>query len=663
MIRLVASCLVIAACHGAATTRDDAGAAPHDTAQLARAPADAAAAPKPARVEHAAWKLVDNRHAAHRAVDGEVVLDARDLGFLRYTRFGLPVMRWRLGQTVDGERAALADALASLEVPLSASQAAATQITARVYGGVKKQVLDVKVNGRTGGRRAQVVLEPGWQTVALPIEPGRFVVGENELAFETVTRGGKPSDRVAFAWIRIGTSHPKGDADPLAAATFDAKADAIELASGAELAWYVTVPDGANLVADVAAPCRVEVSARTSEATAAGGLLGGDSSRVDLSAVAGRVVRLSLAARDCPRARVVHARVTLVGPEPKPLPSADPPRFVVVWVMDALRADKVPVFTPGARAPTPNLVELAKSSAVFRQFYAPGDESQVQLLAKELARAGYYSVVVTAKGKANTIIPGDAVVDAALAQLEKHRDGPMYLFIGTSDETRACPASPPPAAELERLTASYDAAVTATDVQVGRLVQRLQSWGIWDQTLLVVTADHGEELFEDGRCGGSGSLRESLWRVPLLVHDPGRFPGGTVVDEGADAIDLTPTVLAALGRPGPDDGEPLESLAQGLDRGWARPSFAAMASGAYALRVGRWKLRVGGNGVPVIGDLAADPGETHDYAAARPVERRMLTDQLGLLLPLRAHWKKAAWGVTTNMTAEGAAALDDASTP
>jgi len=663
VIRIVASCVLVAACHGAAATPGDAGAPTADAPRVVHAPADAAPAPRPARVEHAVWKLVDNRHAAHRANDGEVVLDARDIGFLRYTRFGLPALRWHLGQTVDGERAALADAVASLEVPMAAPQAAATQITARVYGGVKKQVLDVKVNGRSGGRRARVPLEPGWQTVALPIEPGRFVVGENELAFETVTRGGRGNDQVAFAWIRIGTSHPKGDDDPLAAATFDAKADALELASGAELAWYVTVPDGANLVADVAGPCRVEVSARTSDATAAGGLLGGDGNRVDLSAVAGRVVRLALAARDCPRARVVHPRITLVGPEPKPLPAADPPRFVVVWVMDALRADKVPVFTPGARAPTPNLVELAKSSAVFRQFYAPGDESQVQLLAKELARAGYYSVVVTAKGKANTIVPGDAVVDAALAQLEKHRDGPMYLFIGTSDETMTCPASAPPAAELERLTASYDAAVTATDVQVGRLVQRLQSWGIWDQTLLVVTADHGVELFEDGRCGHGRSLRESVWRVPLLVHDPGRFPGGTVVDDGADAIDLTPTVLAALGKAGPDDGEPLEPLAQGLERGWARPSFAAMPSGAFAWRVGRWKLRVGGDGVPVIGDLAADPGETHDYAAARPVERRMLTDELGLFLPLRAHWKKAAWGVVTNVTADGAAALDDATTP
>ena len=67
---------------------------------------------KPARVEHTAWVLVDNRHTAHRFVDGELAIDAGDVGFARYTRFGLPAPRWQLGADVDGERAAVADRLA-----------------------------------------------------------------------------------------------------------------------------------------------------------------------------------------------------------------------------------------------------------------------------------------------------------------------------------------------------------------------------------------------------------------------------------------------------------------------------------------------------------------------------------------------------------------------
>jgi arylsulfatase A-like enzyme len=223
----------------------------------------------------------------------------------------------------------------------------------------------------------------------------------------------------------------------------------------------------------------------------------------------------------------------------------------------------------------------------------------------------------------------------------------------------------PPKEDIERLRAIYDSAVSYIDQQVGRVVGKLKAWGIWDQTLLIITADHGEELFEDTRCGHGASLRDSLTRVPLLVHDPARFPGGTIVEEGAEGVDLLPTILAAIGQPNVDaaQGEALEPLAQGIGRGWPRPSYTSMYEYAHTMRIGRWKIRVGYGGVPAIEDMVEDPGETKDYAATRPVERRMLTDNLGLFLALRTQWKKDAWGVVTNLTAAGATALDEATTP
>ena len=741
----------LAACSGKHSARSDATGRAVDAA-VARAPADAGkpVQAKPARVEHVAWKPVDNRHAAHRTIDGEVVLDARDIGFARFTRFGVPAPRWHLGQTVDGERAAIADRLASLEIPLSSEQAGATQLTARVHGEAK-QVIGVKINGRKAGR--DLKLEDGWQVVELQLAPGMLTAGENQIVFET--RGGKT--KAAFAWLRLGTTHPGADFDPLAAATFDAKADALELAEGDELAWYVTIPDGANLVGDVEGGCHVEVAARASDGSLVGGLLGGDVHRVDLSPGAGRVVRLALVAHDCKRVRLVHPRITLHGPEPQALPPGKAPKYVVLWVMDALRADKIPIFTPGARAQTPNFDELAKSSAVFRQYYVQGNESQVShssiwtglypavhgvrdididkggswklrrdqtVLAEQLRDAGYFTTAVTGNGFVNTdggydrgfkefknpmreggvmnnFIPGEKLVNQAIDQFAKHRDGPTYLFLGTIDThgpwvarkpwidiyspppykgpfqeygtafdlgitptSMGCAKIPPPA-DVERLRAIYDSAVSYHDQQLGRFVAQLKSWGIWDDTLLIVTADHGEEMFEDGRCGHGASLRDSLLRVPLLVHDPARFPAGTVVDEGAECVDLLPTILEAIGRPPVEaaQGQPLESLAQGIGRGWARPSYASMYEYSHAMRIGRWKARVAPNGVATIGDLVDDPGETKDFASTRPVERRMLTDYLGTFLALRKQWKKSAWGVVTNVTAEGAAALDEASTP
>ena len=61
--------------------------------------------------------------------------------------------------------------------------------------------------------------------------------------------------------------------------------------------------------------------------------------------------------------------------------------------------------------------------------------------------------------------------------------------------------------------------------------------------------------------------------------------------------------------------------------------------------------------------MVDDPGETKDLVAVRPIERRMLTDHLGLFLALRKQWKKSQWGAVTNMTKTGAAALDEVATP
>ena len=154
-------------------------------------------------------------------------------------------------------------------------------------------------------------------------------------------------------------------------------------------------------------------------------------------------------------------------------------------------------------------------------------------------------------------------------------------------------------------------------------------------------------------------------RVPLLVHDPGRFPGGTIVEEGVEAVDLLPTMLEAVGgAPIPTvQGASLAPLAQGIGKGWPRPSYSSQYEYAHAMRIGRWKIRVTKAGQPMIGDLVADPEEHEELAGKKPVERRMLTDHLGLFLALRAQWLKAPWGVVSNVSPAGAVALDEATTP
>jgi arylsulfatase A-like enzyme len=743
--------LALVACKGKTAKHDPAvKTAEPAVVESDEVPVDAGA--KAGRPEHAVFRLVDNRHMAHRSVDNELVVDATNVGFARYTKFGVPVQRWHMGGVAGNERVSFADSLASIDVPIIPEQDAPTQVTVRV-NAADKQALDIRVNGQrptSGKQPTRVPLEAGWQTVAFPVDVGRIVAGENTIAFETI---GRAKQKLAFSWIRVGATHPSADQNPLAAASFHPDADAIELAERASLTWYVTIPDGANLVGEVGGACAVEVGARAGDASFVGGLLDADENRVDLSSVAGKTVRLTLTARDCPRARIVHPRITLHGPEPQALPPADPPRYVIMWVMDALRADKIPLFTPGARAQTPVLDELAKSSAVFRQFYVQGNESQtshtsfwtslypavhgvrtagnsqndqvprkVPILGELLSGAGLFTTAITANGYVEPsagyargfkefrnlmhepgskhVVVGSEIVNAVIKKLEKLKDNPTFMFMGTIDTHAVWTArkpwidiySPPPYSgpftergdpvalgfrpgsmgchvipskkDIERLRAIYDSAVSYQDDQLGRLVAQLKSWGIWDQTMLIVTADHGEEFFEDMRCGHGGSLRDSLIRVPLLIHDPSRFPGGTIVEEGVEGIDLLPSLLTSLGQPLFDtaQGQPLEPLAQGIGRGWPRPSYSSMYEYAHAMRIGRWKVRVGTTGIAVIGDFVEDPLETKDYAAIRPIERRMLTDNLSLFLATRWQWKKLPWGVTTAITAAGAAALDELAT-
>ncbi|MBA3465106.1 MAG: sulfatase [Deltaproteobacteria bacterium] len=747
--------MTLAACGSKKKTRDDAAPVAHDAATVAEV-TDATATidappPPPGRVEHAVWKLVDNRHAAHRFIGDELVLDAADIGFARYTRFGVPMPRWHYGMTVDGVRAATADKLAVVELPLTNGQAkTATHLTARVFGSTK-QSLGLKVNGKKASKASELPLEDGWQTIAIPIDPGSLTVGENQLVLET---HGKSKSKVSIAWLRIG-SQPPGDLDPRASAVFDGAKDSVALAKDAGLTWFITVPDGGHLVADVTTPCKIEVRARASDDSFAGGNLIGEGARVDLTSMAGKVVALQLTARECATATITRPRITLHGPAPVPLPPSAPPRYIILWIMDALRADRIPIFTPGARAQTPNFDELAKTSAVFRQYYVQGNESQTShssmwtglypavhnvrlagvggkwaidndfpVIATQLDAAGMFTTAVTGNGFVNDsggyargfkefrnmmretgvingVIYGEKIVDAALGQLGKRRADPTYLFMGTIDTHGPWIArrpwidiySPgrytgpfkdfgtakdlgfkpgsmgcsiiPPKEDIDRLVAIYDSAISYQDKQLGRLIDQLKSWGIWDQTMLVITADHGEEFFEDKRCGHGGSLRDSLTRVPLLIHDPARFPGGTIVEAGAEGVDLLPTMLAALGAPAVDtvQGQALEPIAQGVGRGWPTPSYASMYEYAHAMRIGRWKARVGKAGVPIVGDMVEDPNETKDLSQSRPVERRMLTDNLGLFLALRTQWKKHAWGTVTNVTTAGAAALDGVTTP
>jgi arylsulfatase A-like enzyme len=115
--------------------------------------------------------------------------------------------------------------------------------------------------------------------------------------------------------------------------------------------------------------------------------------------------------------------------------------------------------------------------------------------------------------------------------------------------------------ELATMTAGYYGMVAQLDHAIGRVVDVLDERGIADDTLVIVSTDHGEFLGEHQMIFKGPFGYDSLLRVPLVVRGPG-VPVGGVVDDPVGTLDLAPTMLDAVGIPVPDwmEGRPLRDL-------------------------------------------------------------------------------------------------------
>lgn len=409
---------------------------------------------------------------------------------------------------------------------------------------------------------------------------------------------------------------------------------------------------------------------------------------------------------------------------------AEPPRLVVFYLLDALRADAVS-HLGGAAGVTPNLDRLAREGHTFRDHRStapntilslrhlfPGHllvnegawravGSDLPLLAEVFQKAGYRTGLFSGNGYlagpfglgrgfehvSETALfegldshePGvnrnaEEVHSAALAWLDDlPAESRAFLYLHTIHPHN--PYSPP--AELERrftggipsgiegttpvlrdvargrrtttpadrrrLRALYTASLAYNDAEIGRLLAALRERFDDREILLVVTSDHGEELFDHGGVLHGYTLYEELLRIPLVLWAPERIPPGETAGV-TDALDLHATLIDLLG----DDAEGVETEGRsllGLLQGRTgapepRLHFAAAdgpPGGAFSVRWGRWKyVWVRGNrrtwamGLgparswdrEYFFDLAADPEETENLAGTGGVRERWLRARL-----------------------------------
>ncbi|MCC2668332.1 MAG: Arylsulfatase [Armatimonadetes bacterium] len=101
--------------------------------------------------------------------------------------------------------------------------------------------------------------------------------------------------------------------------------------------------------------------------------------------------------------------------------------------------------------------------------------------------------------------------------------------------------------DIEYVKAQYDGGIAYSDACLAHVFNRLTELRLWDDTLVIVQADHGEELDEHGCWFDHHGLYDTNVRVPLLIRLPGGVLGGTVVPEMVSVVDIAPTVAQLLG--------------------------------------------------------------------------------------------------------------------
>lgn len=382
---------------------------------------------------------------------------------------------------------------------------------------------------------------------------------------------------------------------------------------------------------------------------------------------------------------LVVATIGLLRSWPRPRPN------IVLVVLDTVRADHLPPYGY-TRDTAPFLSRLARRGVVFDRAFAASSWTSpsvatlftsvypfqhgviwgmrkmreegyrfnhlpgaLETIPEALKKAGYSTFAVSDNINVSPVTRFDAGFDrfesasdasseAVNKRIKKWRPDlerakPYFLYIQYMDAHAPYAARGPyfdrfmadglAAGERPDFVAAYDSEIRAMD---DRLKGLYETFG-WDRdTIVIVTADHGEEFWDRGYGGHAHSLQNELLRVPLIVSGAG-FPPGRV-DAPVGLVDVLPTLreIARLPRDPRNEGVSLVPALTGESRQWRdRTLYSHLVTFAEsqvheAILQGRWKL-ITTRGVSALFDIVADPGEREDVAARHPDVVRRLQDE------------------------------------
>ena len=260
-------------------------------------------------------------------------------------------------------------------------------------------------------------------------------------------------------------------------------------------------------------------------------------------------------------------------------------------------------------------------------------ESSSKLILYQLSRTVFFKFVPGLR-PSDFYQPAEVVNEVALDFLDRHREARFFLFLHYMDPhdpyfehpfdgsgiARAANQHPDPeaAGEMRRL---YAEEIAYLDAQVGKLLDTLRARGLYDDSLIALVSDHGEEFQEHGGWWHGTTLYDEQIRVPFLLKWPAsQAPASAPVPAQARMLDVAPTLIARGGSNIPEAMQGIDLLDKlGTRSELERMVFAEEdheGNVMRALRTEHWKLIEaapdGPRGLPELAlfHLASDPGET-----------------------------------------------------
>jgi len=266
----------------------------------------------------------------------------------------------------------------------------------------------------------------------------------------------------------------------------------------------------------------------------------------------------------------------------------------------------------------------------------------------------------------------DLLVDEGLKFAERHREGPFLLSIHfRAPHTPYAPVpeqdSAPyrtldpkipdvaglPSERVKQLYREYYASVSSVDRNVGRLLDRLEALGLTQQTVVILTSDHGYMIGQhglwhkgnaawlvEGKNGFRPNMFDDAIRVPLVICWPGVVAPGTTVDRVVSNLDLFPTILEMAGLGVPQNlelhGRSLVPLLRRQSVSWDDTLFGQYDMHHYQVaqmrmvRTPEWKLvrHLEPGGQDELYHLADDRGETRNLAGSAQPKHHARRDEL-----------------------------------